>query len=275
MNLIALSMTEKIDFSKRIHQVNGLHRDISDFLFNEVFQLLPDELQLFLLQTSLLKNMNSSLCDTITGRSDSQSILEKLEKMNLFITPLDDNRSWYRFHMLFSEFLRNHFAYKYPEKASEIYQIAGRWMEKSNSFEEAVDYYLAGEHFLDASRLIEELMPLLYQGRYHLLAGWIKELPERYLLDRSSLHLISTSLIIEQEGVQKADKYLENVSKHYQTIKCTLSRENINEYEFQLLGCRGLVSLFKGEADKFLQLVEEKIERFDQRAFEFFRYIIR
>ncbi|WPS85893.1 LuxR C-terminal-related transcriptional regulator [Brevibacillus halotolerans] len=269
MNLIALSMTEKIDFSKRIHQINGLHRDISDFLFNEVFQLLPDELQLFLLQISLLKNMNSSLCDTITGRSDSQSILEKLEKMNLFITPLDDNRSWYRFHMLFSEFLRNHFAYKYPEKASEIYQAAGRWMEKSNSFEEAVDYYLAGEHFLDASRLIEELMPLLYQGRYHLLAGWIKELPERYLLDRSSLHLISTSLIIEQEGVQKADKYLENVSKHYQTIKCTLSRENINEYEFQLLGCRGLVSLFKGEADKFLQLVEEKIERFDQRAFEF------
>ncbi len=178
--------------------------------------------------------MNSSLCDTITGRSDSQSILENLEKMNLFITPLDDNRSWYRFHMLFSEFLRNHFAYKYPEKASEIYQAAGRWMEKSNSFEEAVEYYLAGEHFLDASRLIEELMPLLYQGRYHLLAGWIKELPERYLLDRSSLHLISTSLIIEQEGIQKADKYLENVSKHYQTIKCTLSGENINEYEFHL-----------------------------------------
>ncbi|MCR8964659.1 hypothetical protein O0550_15845 [Brevibacillus halotolerans] len=73
MNLIALSMTEKIDFSKRIHQVNGLHRDISDFLFKEVFQLLPDELQLFLLQISLLKNMNSSLCDTITGRSDSKA----------------------------------------------------------------------------------------------------------------------------------------------------------------------------------------------------------
>ncbi|MDN9012016.1 hypothetical protein [Brevibacillus laterosporus] len=171
MNLIALSMTETNDFSKGIHQVNGLHRDIADFLFNEVFQLLRDELQMFLLQTSLLNNMNSSLCDTITGRSDSQSVLEKLEKMNLFITPLDDNRGWYRYHILLSKFLRNHFAYKYPDKVSEIYQAAGRWMEKSNSFEEAVEYYLAGEQFLNASRLIEKLMPLVYQGRYHLLAG--------------------------------------------------------------------------------------------------------
>ena len=87
---------------------SGSHRDVLDFLAEEVLDRQPEQVQEFLLETSILDDLTGPLCDALTGRSDGQEMLERLERENLFVVALDDERGWYRYHHLFAEFLRGH-----------------------------------------------------------------------------------------------------------------------------------------------------------------------
>ncbi|WP_223589135.1 hypothetical protein [Neobacillus bataviensis] len=91
-----------------LSQFNGSHRYIVEYLMEEVFQRLPDDLKLFLMKTSILHRMNSQLCDMVTDRTDSREILMKIEQSNLFLIPLDSQLYWYRYHHLFADFLTAH-----------------------------------------------------------------------------------------------------------------------------------------------------------------------
>ena len=96
----------------------GDDRFVADYLIEEVLASQPAVVQDFLLQTAILDNLTASLCDAVTGQSDSQAILTSLEQANLFIVPLDNRRQWYRYHQLFADLLR--------ERLSESGRSCGR-----------------------------------------------------------------------------------------------------------------------------------------------------
>src|SRR5918999_4955312 len=98
LQLAALSMRQRKDVSGFIRSFSGTHRDVFDFLAEEVLQRQTDRVQTFLLETSILERLSGPLCDTLTGRNDGQEMLERLERENLFIVALDDDRLWYRYH---------------------------------------------------------------------------------------------------------------------------------------------------------------------------------
>ena len=77
------------------------------YLTEEVLSRQPEEIQHFLLQTSILDRLNGDLCNAVTGRTDSAALLEKLFTANLFLIPLDDEQQWYRYHHLFADLLRD------------------------------------------------------------------------------------------------------------------------------------------------------------------------
>src|SRR5690606_20963857 len=102
----------------------GSHRFVLDYLVEEVLGKQPENIQTFLHHTSLLNRLCGSLCDAVMldPSISGQEILEKLERANLFIVPLDNDRHWYRYHQLFGDVLRIHLMADQPEQASSLHQ---------------------------------------------------------------------------------------------------------------------------------------------------------
>ena len=108
IQLAALSMQGRDDVAAFITAFTGNDRYIVDYLVEEVLQRQPERVQSFLLQTSILDQVSGPLYDAVTGRKDGKSVLQALERGNLFLVPLDDKRQWYRYHHLFADVLRAH-----------------------------------------------------------------------------------------------------------------------------------------------------------------------
>jgi LuxR family maltose regulon positive regulatory protein len=120
LQLAALSMRDREDASAFVESFSGSNRHIVDFLAEEVLERQPEGVREFLLKTSVLERMSAPLCEALTGRSDGQGMLEKLERENLFVVPLDDERVWYRYHHLFADFLRGRLNVENPRASGRI-----------------------------------------------------------------------------------------------------------------------------------------------------------
>ncbi|MGH3106585.1 MAG: helix-turn-helix transcriptional regulator, partial [Rubrobacteraceae bacterium] len=161
LQLAALSMRDREDVSGFVEAFSGSNRHVLDFLAEEVLERQPEEVREFLLKTSVLERMSAPLCDALTSRDDGQGMLERLERENLFVVALDDERRWYRYHHLFADFLRSRLlSGEIPELvASELHLRASGWYEDNSLEVEAIGHALlaseADPHHEVASRLIE------------------------------------------------------------------------------------------------------------------------
>ncbi len=189
--MAAMSMQGRKDISGFIHSFSGSHRYILDYLFEEVFQQQPVNIRSFLRQTSILERLCGSLCNHVTGRDDGEQILDYLDKANLFVVPLDDERSWYRYHTLFSDLLRGRLEGKYPSKISELHKRASEWYEHQGYVVPAVDHALKGQYFDQALNLIEEVAEkTLMRTQVAILLRWQEKIPQTLLKDRPNLSFL-------------------------------------------------------------------------------------
>src|SRR5829696_2839047 len=131
LQLAALSMRERKDISDFIRSFSGGHRDIFDFLAEEVLEGQSEPVQMFLLETSILDSLSGPLCNALTGRNYGQHTLERLERENLLVVPLDDERVWYRYHHLFADFLRGRLERERPERLTPLHLRASEWYEEN------------------------------------------------------------------------------------------------------------------------------------------------
>ena len=133
LHAAALSLQGRPDPAAFIQALAGSQRYVMDFLVEEVLQRQPEAIQSFLLATAILDRLCGPLCDAVTGRTDGQETLAWLEKANLFIVPLDDQRQWYRYHRLFSDVLRQRLWQSQPEKIEAYRRLAREWHERNNT----------------------------------------------------------------------------------------------------------------------------------------------
>ena len=127
-----------------------------DYVQEDILAHLSPSLQDFVLSISILNRMSASLCEAVTAQTASQEMLETLERANLFLVPLDDERKWYRFHDLFREALLARLQTTRPETVPLLHQRAARWYEEQGEFREAISHWLAAHDFSSAARLMEE-----------------------------------------------------------------------------------------------------------------------
>jgi LuxR family transcriptional regulator, maltose regulon positive regulatory protein len=188
LQLAALSMRERKDVSGFIRTFSGSHRDVFDFLAEEVLERQTDRVQTFLLETSILGSLSGPLCDALTGREDGQRTLERLERQNLLVVPLDDDRIWYRYHHLFADFLRSRLERERSEQLAPLHLRASEWYEENALVTEAVRHALfTGDHER-AARLMESgVGQTWYRGEVMTLLGWLRELPKEAMLRRPLL----------------------------------------------------------------------------------------
>jgi LuxR family transcriptional regulator, maltose regulon positive regulatory protein len=132
-----------------------------------------------MLDMAVLERMSASLCDALTGRDDGQPMLEKLERENLFVVPLDDERGWYRYHRLFADFLRERLAREGQERPASLHLRASGWCEENGLVAEAVRHALAAEDHERAADLVERMVgEVWFRGEATTILGWLEALPE-------------------------------------------------------------------------------------------------
>jgi len=188
LQLAALSMRGRKDVSGFIRTFSGSHRDVFDFLAEEVLERQIGWVQMFMLETSILGSLSGPLCDALTGRDDGQRTLERLERENLLVVPLDDDRVWYRYHHLFADFLRSRLERERPEQLAPLHLRASEWYQENALVAEAVRHALsAGDHERAALLMESGVGQTWYRGEVMTLLGWLRELPKEAMLRRPLL----------------------------------------------------------------------------------------
>jgi LuxR family maltose regulon positive regulatory protein len=158
--------------------LTGSQRIIFEYLAEEVFRRQPKERQQFLISTAVLNQMDAAVCNAILGRQNAQEILEELEKQNLFVSSIDPQRYWYRYHYLFREFLLSKLRTEQPEQLRTLEQATGRYYEKHSELEVAFWYYLEAEDFQSAAQVATKFAPIyVEQGRIEVLHRVLSSLP--------------------------------------------------------------------------------------------------
>ncbi len=210
LQLAALSMrgrSDGVELAGFIADFAGDDRYIVDYLIEEVLDRQPPLVRDFLLETSILDRMDAALADAVTGHVDGRSMLELLDRGNLFLIPLDDRRRWYRYHQLFADVLRAHLHDERPGVVAELHRRAAQWYEANGDRAGAVEHALAGGDVGRAAALIELSLPALQRNRQEAtMRRWLQALPDDVVRGRPVLsvgYAASSMIHGEIDGVER------------------------------------------------------------------------
>jgi LuxR family maltose regulon positive regulatory protein len=191
LQLAALSLRKRQDLSAFVKEFGGSHRYLLDYVQQDILAHLPLTLQNFLFQTSILTRMNAALCQMVIETPDEsacQQVLEELERANLFVVPLDEQRQWYRYHDLFREALSARLRASQPELVSVLHIRAARYYEATGELREAIAHALAAPDYSLAASLMEQGAPAFWlSGEARTVHTWVFSLPDPVL--RTHIHL--------------------------------------------------------------------------------------
>jgi len=193
LQLAALSMQGRDDggeytASAFVKAFTGGSHYVLDYLIEEVFERQSAEVQDFLLKTSILDRLSGPLCDAVVDRTGSRSMLERLEHANLFIIPLDQSCTWYRYHHLFAELLRQRLHSTETLSEPELHRLASQWFAAEKFLPEAIHHALAATDWELAAELIgDHSVMMLRNGELITMLGWLKLLPDQVVFERPQL----------------------------------------------------------------------------------------
>jgi LuxR family transcriptional regulator, maltose regulon positive regulatory protein len=232
LQLAALSMQGREDIAGFIHAFAGSHRFVLDYLVEDVLQRQSERIRAFLLQTAILERFCAPLCNAVTERQDGKELLDLLERSNLFLVPLDDQRQWYRYHHLFAEVLQVYLLEIRPEQVSSLHQRASMWYEENGLRSDATYHALAAKDFEGAAGLIELAGPTIEDVSIQSVTwlGWVKRLPEELIRARPVLNVWYAYALLgcgEMEAAESRLKDAEQWLVSADTIKAQLGTSSV------------------------------------------------
>jgi LuxR family transcriptional regulator, maltose regulon positive regulatory protein len=194
--LAAMDLREDVDPEDLIRRLDGSDRRVSDYLLDQVFNSQPAEIQSFLLKTATLDQFCAPLCQAVfdapQGQAYIKALLEQVENSQLFLTPLDNQRYWYRYHHLFRQMLltRQHLHFR-PEEIEQFHRRAAAWLAEKGMFDEALDHLIAIQDWIGAAQLVEsQLCHLLNSENSQGIKRRLAYFPEEFIATRPGLLLM-------------------------------------------------------------------------------------
>jgi LuxR family maltose regulon positive regulatory protein len=256
-----------------IRAFSGSHHYIVDYLFDEVFSRQPDIVRQFLLQTSILERMCAPLCEAIltggaTGQagtgderdtaSSAQAILETLERSNLFLVPLDDERCWYRYHHLFVDVLRGMLrSASQPDQIAGLHSRASDWYRQNRLAADAVHHALqAGAHERAAETVEENAWSMVQHAELAILKGWIEALPGDSVSARPWLRIYYAWALFFTES-DAAEAQLKAVEQHLQAGGATALPA---EMQGHIAAIRAWIAYMRGDPDRAAVFSRQALE---------------
>ncbi|GHO80998.1 hypothetical protein KSD_87690 [Ktedonobacter sp. SOSP1-85] len=193
MQLAALTLKEKAHPNDLLRALQGNQRALFEYLVQEVLKRQPEQVQTFLLRTSILSRLHNSLCNAVLEQQDSHPFLEEIERANLFLSPIDEQRQWYAYHPLWSSVLRTQLERTSPTEVPGLHLRASQWYAAQQMRGEAIQHALQAHEWSWAAWLMEQIprQDLWSQLEYALLPSWMEQLPREVLRERPRLCLAS------------------------------------------------------------------------------------
>lgn len=190
LQLAGLSITDRPDAGEFIESFSGDERYVADYLVDEVLYRQSDEVQGFLLETSVLDRLSAGLCVAVTGNPTAGEILEDLYRRNVFVTALDDTPQWFRYHGLFADLLRGRLEQKHPGRSAALLEKAALWCESKRVIEDALRYAISSGDLRRAEQMWETHAELLLpQGQIGQLLSWLRLFPDQSIEAKGELLL--------------------------------------------------------------------------------------
>ncbi len=220
--LAALTLQQHDDIATFVRRFTGSQRVIVDYLVEEVLRLLPSHLRSFLLHTAILNRFCAPLCDAVVlGESAvphapvSKVLLDQIERINLFLIPLDNEGRWYRFHHLFADVLRSLLEQgSSTGTIAQLHRRASIWYEQHELIVEAITHALAANDQERAALLIEQRAEALFDRTEDaLLMQWINMLPQS-LIDRRPKLLLAIAFYNMADNLDLIEPLLQAVEKY-------------------------------------------------------------
>ena len=223
LQLAALSLQGHKNPSSFIKAFKGDNRYIADYLTEEVLSRQTEHRRNFLLQTSILGRLCGPLCDAVTDQENSRQVLIDLEKANLFVIPLDDERCWYRYHHLFADLLVQRLRTQQGDLVPERHRRASQWLAENGFKNEAVDHAFCAQDYVRAVQLIEEIAEINWdRARESRLLEWFKKLPNEKVDANPKLCIFYARELFKSGYMGDAEKKLQTAE---QMLKSTSIKE--------------------------------------------------
>lgn len=214
LQLAALALRQREDRLAFVQSFAGTHRYLMDYVQSEVLTQQEPHVQRFLIETAILRHLNAPLCAAVTSNTNSQALLESLERSNLFVVPLDDKRNWYRMHDLFREVLLARLQTSEPELVPQLHRRAARWYAAQTQIPQAIDHTLAANDFGYAGELIELAAPELWlHGEAETVMSWIAMLPDNVVQDHGRLALQAALRLLQSFNAALAETFSKTQSE--------------------------------------------------------------
>jgi ATP/maltotriose-dependent transcriptional regulator MalT len=257
LQLAALSLRNQADIPDLVADISATPRYIAEYLIDEVLERQPDDVQTFLLQTSPLERLTGPLCDAVTGRDDSATMLARLVQEQLFVTPLDSAQTWYRYHHLFAEVLRGRLACRMPDMVNQCHQRAAGWLWQHSMADDAILHLLAAESFEAAAAHIEqESDRLVLHGETAGLARWVRGLPRETVLAHPHLCLLYAIALLLQGESPDAIAWMAALEQVYQEQPSLPSK-----VRGEITAVQSLLKLWSGDIAGGAQLAREALRQ--------------
>jgi len=230
LQLAALSMQGRDNIPAFIKAFTGDDRHIVDYLAEEVLNRQSEPIRNFLLHTSILNRLSGSLCNAVTERADGQQVLDELEKLNLFIVPLDNKRHWYRYHHLFADLLQHLLQQSNGEHVKVLHGRASSWYEQNGMDDKAIEHALEANDFERVAYLAELAWPAC-SGSYQSIEwlGWLRHLPDEVVRARPVLCQAYAWAFLHAGNLEAAESRLRDAEKWLEPTGHTSDRLEAHE----------------------------------------------
>ena len=284
LQLAAISLQKQKDIPEFIKSFSGSHNFIMDYLIEEVFSQLSDEIKSFLLQTSILDCLSGPLCDAVIldSRESGQQTLDYLQNRNMFIVPLDNERKWYRYHHLFLDLLRQKVINEYPlgmcngsENVSELNTRASLWFENNGLINEAVHHAFSGKDFERAATLIEMSWSDMDQNlQSGIWLSWVKRIPDELIQLRPILCVGYAWALLDSGKFEDCETRLNDAEKCINLLSTNKVQQTellnivvVDEEQYKILpatiaAARGYLALVRGEVKAAIDYTKNALTLF-------------
>jgi LuxR family maltose regulon positive regulatory protein len=252
LQLAALAMRDHTDAAGFIRTFTHSERYILDYLMEEVLQRQSENVQAFLMQTSLLERLNGPLCEAVTGQRNGQAMLEHLEHLNLFLFPFEDDGRWYRYHHLFADLLHQRLDQAQPALGHKLHRRASQWYEHNGYPAEAIRHALAAGDYEHAADQIERVAETtLMHSETTTLLRWMNSLPDALMHTRPLLCVYhAAALILSGHALQAVEAHLQDCRR--MDVKATAAGA--------VAAFHGLIAAYRGDSAQCLALGQRALE---------------
>jgi LuxR family transcriptional regulator, maltose regulon positive regulatory protein len=261
LKMAALSLRRQQDIPAFVSSFTGTQRYVMDYLLEQVLRQQPEEVQGFLLKTSVVNRLSAPLCDTLTGRTDSRELLGVLDRDNIFIVPLDQSREWYRYEDLFAELLRHQLELSSGlEVVSRLHLQASLWFEQHGFPYESVRHSLAAQDWDRALGMIYGISQRqMKTGEVATLLNWLQEVPETVLRSYPLLLCNYVAALMSAWQLDAAERALMGLE--------TMSQKD-SGLQGRVLAYKALIASFRLDMVKTVELSEKALPLLPADALE-------